>query len=216
MENPLESLKIEHKGDNTLITPTGKNIATLGDDMMKTVDSLLLKGKHYIIVDMRNIEYVDSGLIGKFLALAQRVAQVRRCIKFSRVNPRVMSVLERVNLDKTLSIHATNEIAMDSGWNLNIEKRIAVVQTQNGQSPTKPQQDSQEPGVKATAILVNGQTITGDIDLSGMQFGDYINLASTHFLKFTNARIKSPTGQELSQGACIQVNRTHIIHIREE
>ena len=61
-------------------------------------------GVKTVIVDMRNVDYVDSSALGMLLVLRDKVGESINAIKIKNSKPEVKKILEIANFDKLFTL----------------------------------------------------------------------------------------------------------------
>ena len=82
--------------------------------LKERVDELVLEGSLQIVVNLKQVPYIDSSDIGRLirshLAMRQAGGRVRLC----NLSDRVLAVLKMMKLDTVLDLYPTEELALAS------------------------------------------------------------------------------------------------------
>lgn len=107
------SLEIDRVGHVNVIRLSGKILTEVAQEMKTEFDSYDA-GSHDTLVDMQNVEYVSSYLIGILVACYKRAASAGQRFELSGVSPKIRLVLSVSSLDSVLRCHATLEEGLKS------------------------------------------------------------------------------------------------------
>lgn len=83
---------------------------TLREHLVGTVDA----GDHRVIVDLRDVEFIDSTGLGALIGGLKRVRSLDGALRLICVEPRILKIFEITGLDKVFEIHADVEGAAAS------------------------------------------------------------------------------------------------------
>jgi anti-sigma B factor antagonist len=108
------SLSVESRrfGDVVVVTCAGRVVA--GDDaaVLEQHVSSLLPDDSLIVLNWRDVSYIDSGGLGLVVRLLNRARTARGDLKFCAVSERVREILKITRLDKVFDLHETEEGAI--------------------------------------------------------------------------------------------------------
>ncbi|NWG12168.1 MAG: STAS domain-containing protein [Acidobacteria bacterium] len=80
--------------------------------LKERIDALVREGHRQIVVDLKNLPYVDSTGLGRLIRAHISVRQSGGRVRLCNVTPRVMDLLKLSRLDTVLDIYATEEEAL--------------------------------------------------------------------------------------------------------
>ena len=98
----------------TVLTPRSDFWSTGGWELYDKVKDALLKELRYVIVNMSQIERINSLGIGVLVACLKSLRDKNGDLKIVSPNTQVISVLQIVNLYTLMNIYPTLEEAVDS------------------------------------------------------------------------------------------------------
>jgi anti-sigma B factor antagonist len=85
---------------------------TIEFQLKDRIDDLVRHGRLQIVVDLRNVPYVDSSDIGRIIRAHLSMRQAGGRVRLCHLSERVLAVLKMSRLDSVLEIYATLEEAM--------------------------------------------------------------------------------------------------------
>lgn len=107
-EQPRLRLKVENTGDITVVHFTDKklldkpNIQMIGEELFRLVDIL---GRHKILLNFQDVEYLSSGALGKLITLNNKVKAAGGWLVLWNMDPMIFEVLRIAKLDRIFEIH---------------------------------------------------------------------------------------------------------------
>jgi stage II sporulation protein AA (anti-sigma F factor antagonist) len=115
-------MKIDSKvqGDITILTPSADTggITCIDIDnfseLEEQVDDTLRDGCKKLVLDFKNIDYIDSSGLGLMLEIYKAVTEKDGQLSLSNVVEKVLKVFKVIKLDKKMSIQSTLEDATSS------------------------------------------------------------------------------------------------------
>jgi stage II sporulation protein AA (anti-sigma F factor antagonist) len=107
------SLDVERVGHVNVIRLSGKILTEAAQEMKTEFDSYEARARD-TLVDMQNVEYMSSYLIGILVACYKRAATAGQRFELAGVSPRIRLVLTVSSLDSVLRCHATLEEGLKS------------------------------------------------------------------------------------------------------
>jgi anti-sigma B factor antagonist len=91
--------------DVTVIAPVGR--LTLGRETQafeSAMTELVTKGERKLVLDLKQLDYIDSAGLGVILASASRAREAEGMVRLANVGTRVMQVLKLTRTDAVLPI----------------------------------------------------------------------------------------------------------------
>ena len=100
-------LEVEDIGDVTVVNFTDKkildeqNIQVIGEQLFSLVDEL---GRRKILLNFRNVEYLSSAALGKFITLNKKVSTSGGKLVLCNIDAQIFEVFQITKLDKLFKI----------------------------------------------------------------------------------------------------------------
>jgi anti-anti-sigma factor len=102
-------------GDVIILSLRGHfTLAEDGGLLFRRVGVLADDGHVRVILNLRQVAYVDSVGIGEIIRAYMRLVRAGGTLKLCEVAPRVVEVLQATNLDTVLGVYASEEEALRS------------------------------------------------------------------------------------------------------
>ena len=108
-------LEVEDFGDVTVVNFTDKkildeqNIQVIGEQLFSLVEEL---GRHKIVLNFRNVEYLSSAALGKFITLNKKVNASGGKLALCNIDPQIYEVFEITKLNRLFNIHKDEQSAL--------------------------------------------------------------------------------------------------------
>src|SRR5438034_11511047 len=102
-----QRLEVEDIGDVTVVNFTDKkildeqNIQLIGEQLFRLVDEL---GRRKPLLNFRNVEYLSSAALGKFITLNKKVNAAGGRLILCGIDPQIYEVFEITKLNKLFNI----------------------------------------------------------------------------------------------------------------
>lgn len=97
-----------------VVTPSGEIDVYSSPQFRQEVTGLLEGGVTRIIVDLNEIDYMDSTGVGVLMALSRRVAERKGELRLVCRSARLLRIFELTGLKKVFDIHPTEAEAVES------------------------------------------------------------------------------------------------------
>lgn len=98
----LETKKVGHC---VLLKPLNKSIdATVSADFKTRVIDLIKQGNNHFVVNLSNVNFVDSSGLGALIAIMKTLSLNNGKIVFCQINEPVMNLLGMTSMDKIFQI----------------------------------------------------------------------------------------------------------------
>ena len=110
-----QRLEVEDIGDVTVVNFTDKkildeqNIQLIGEQLFRLVDEL---GRRKLLLNFRNVEYLSSAALGKFITLNKKVNSAGGRLILCGIDPQIYEVFEITKLNKLFNIQKDEQTAM--------------------------------------------------------------------------------------------------------
>lgn len=108
-------LKTHHRGDVVIVDTSGK--VTLGEGsstLRTTIRELVDGGSRHIVLNMADVNYMDSSGLGELLAAHTTVTAAGGKIKLLNLSKRVQALLELTKMHVVFEIFEDEDLAVDS------------------------------------------------------------------------------------------------------
>ena len=110
-------LEVEDIGEVTVVNFTDKkildeqNIQLIGEQLFRLVDEL---GRRKLLLNFRNVEYLSSAALGKFITLNKKVNAAGGRLILCGIDPQIYEVFEITKLNKLFVIHKDEQGALQA------------------------------------------------------------------------------------------------------
>lgn len=110
-------LEVEDHGDVTVVNFVDRkildeqNIQTIGEQLTSLVDEL---GRHKILLNFRNVEFLSSAALGKLIALDRKLKNVKGKLVLCCIAKEIKEVFEITKLDKLFKIYPEEQAALQA------------------------------------------------------------------------------------------------------
>jgi anti-sigma B factor antagonist len=111
-------LEVEDIGDVAVVNFTDKkildeqNIQVIGEQLFSLVDEL---GRKKILLNFRNVEYLSSAALGKFITLNKKVNGSAGKLILCNIDPQIYEVFEITKLNKLFNIQKDEQTSQGRG-----------------------------------------------------------------------------------------------------
>ena len=100
------------EGDVTVFLPEGRIDTQAASDMDQALQAAVSAGRHNMVVDMSEVEYISSAGLRALAAVQVRSRAEGGDMKIAGLNDRVTRVFNIIGFDLLMSIHETPESAI--------------------------------------------------------------------------------------------------------
>jgi anti-sigma B factor antagonist len=111
---PFEVSSREVEGVQLVDARGSLTLASCGPALRETLHVLVSKGQKKFLVNLREIDYIDSYGIGELVRTFVSVRKNGGELKFGEVSKKVRDMLEITHLDKMFELHADEAAALRS------------------------------------------------------------------------------------------------------
>lgn len=109
------NLNIMEKNDISVISIREERVdAHNSNDLKDELKSLYEAGKKNILVDLREVRFIDSSGLGALVSGFKNAISHQGSLKLSALQPQVKSMFELTRLHRVFDIYSNTEDAMDS------------------------------------------------------------------------------------------------------
>lgn len=106
---------IEHKPQEgvDVLYLEGYLDAHTAPNLEQTIGNLINSGKHHILVNFKDLDYISSAGLGVFMAFIEELREVGGDIKLSEMKPKVFSVFDLLGFPVLFDIVEENHLAIE-------------------------------------------------------------------------------------------------------
>ncbi len=104
----------EKIGDITVVTPLAKDLVVSNVEEFKTGIVPILEGNSKIILDMKQVKFLDSSGCGALLSCLRQLNSSGGNLRLCRIHKAVRTLLEIVRMHQIIQIFNTKEEAVSS------------------------------------------------------------------------------------------------------
>ena len=105
---------VQQQGDVALVVLQGELDVAVAPKLKSLLKETVEQGHKKIVVDMKNVLFVDSSCLGVMVNAHKLAAANHGAIKFAQSSEQVRKIFELTRTDKHLSFHATIDDAIKS------------------------------------------------------------------------------------------------------
>jgi anti-sigma B factor antagonist len=87
------------------LEPAGILDSTKAEDFRQTVDQLLREGVDVILIDLKDISFIDSSGLGTLVVLLKKVRSMERKLCICSINDQVRMLFELTNMDQVFDVY---------------------------------------------------------------------------------------------------------------
>ncbi len=103
----------ERKHNGVIILSVEKTLKGEGENALRQrLDALVRQGCLQILIDLKNLPYVDSTDLGRLIRSHLSVRQAGGRVRLCNLSERVMSLMKMTRLDTVLELYHTEEEAL--------------------------------------------------------------------------------------------------------
>ncbi|MGF1571016.1 MAG: STAS domain-containing protein [Nodosilinea sp.] len=97
-----------------VIEPTGILDSTKAEEFRQTVDQLLANGAEVILIDLKDITFIDSSGLGTLVVLLKKVKSLNRKLCICSINDQVRMLFELTSMDRVFEVYENQQAFEDS------------------------------------------------------------------------------------------------------
>ena len=99
-----------------VVEPTGILDSTKAEEFRVSVEQLLQDGADIILVDLKEITFIDSSGLGTLVVLLKKVRGLNRRLYICSINDQVRMLFELTSMDRVFEVYEDRK-AFDEKWN---------------------------------------------------------------------------------------------------
>jgi len=108
--SPIQEVRWD--GQAVVVTAVGDIDLNSSADFQEKLLALLAKGPQHIVLNLRQVPYMDSSGVASLVKLLSRARKVGAAVSLVELGERTRSLLEITRLDSVFDIYATEEEAL--------------------------------------------------------------------------------------------------------
>lgn len=89
-----------------VLEPAGILDSTKAEEFRQTVDQLLQEGAEVILIDLKDISFIDSSGLGTLVVLLKKVRGMDRKLCICSINDQVRMLFELTNMDQVFDVYS--------------------------------------------------------------------------------------------------------------
>ena len=97
-----------------VIEPTGILDSTKAEEFRESVEALLEEGIDVILVDLKEITFIDSSGLGTLVVLLKKARSLNRSFCICSMNDRVRMLFELTSMDRVFEIYENRQAFEDA------------------------------------------------------------------------------------------------------
>ena len=111
--NPMKPSIIEKNVEGVVVLSVDGSLKGIGELSLKErIDELVCEGRLQILIDMRNVPYIDSAELGRLIRAHLSVRKAGGRVRLCNVSDRLLTLLKITHLDTVLDLYSTEEEAL--------------------------------------------------------------------------------------------------------
>jgi anti-sigma B factor antagonist len=92
-----------------VIEPSGILDSTKAEDFRQSVEALLQNGAGIILIDLKDITFIDSSGLGTLVVLLKKVRSLDRTLCICSINDQVRMLFELTSMDRVFEVYDSRE-----------------------------------------------------------------------------------------------------------
>lgn len=88
-----------------VITPEGILDSTKAEEFRQRVDEMLVTGVEVILIDLKNITFIDSSGLGTLVVILKKVRGMDRRLYICSINDQVRMLFELTSMDRVFDVY---------------------------------------------------------------------------------------------------------------
>lgn len=88
-----------------VITPTGILDSTKAEEFRQLVDQMLADGVEIVLIDLKDITFIDSSGLGTLVVLLKKVRSLDRKLYICSINDQVRMLFELTSMDRVFDLY---------------------------------------------------------------------------------------------------------------
>ncbi len=102
--------------DIQVVEPAGILDSTKAEEFRLTVEQLLEDGADVILVDLKDITFIDSSGLGTLVVLLKKVRSLKRQLYICSINDQVRMLFELTSMDRVFEVYEDRK-TFEEKWN---------------------------------------------------------------------------------------------------
>lgn len=96
------------ENDKVLVSlPERLDNSDLTEEIRNTILDLIEKGEKNLVLDLRNVEYVNSRTLAEILTIYRKVKEIDGELYLTKTTPRVQELIKVIMLDQLCKVYET-------------------------------------------------------------------------------------------------------------
>ncbi|NJL46784.1 MAG: STAS domain-containing protein [Leptolyngbyaceae cyanobacterium SM2_5_2] len=92
-----------------VIAPTGVLDSTKAEEFRQTVNQMLSDGADIILIDLKDVTFIDSSGLGTLVVLLKQIRSLERKLCICSINDQVRMLFELTSMDKVFEIYENQQ-----------------------------------------------------------------------------------------------------------
>lgn len=92
-----------------VVEPAGIFDTTKADEFRQTIEALLAEGVDIILIDLKNVTFIDSSGLGMLVVLLKRIRACNSQLYICSINDQVRMLFELTGMDRVFSLLADQQ-----------------------------------------------------------------------------------------------------------
>ena len=92
-----------------VLEPAGILDSTKAEEFRQTVDQALKQGAEVILIDLKDISFIDSSGLGTLVVLLKKVRSMGKKLCICSINDQVRMLFELTNMDQVFEVYSDRE-----------------------------------------------------------------------------------------------------------
>lgn len=101
-----------------VIEPTGILDSTKAEEFRGSVEALLEEGAEVILVDLKDITFIDSSGLGTLVVMLKKARSLNRSFCICSVNDQVRMLFELTSMDRVFEVYENRQAFEDAKLNV--------------------------------------------------------------------------------------------------
>jgi anti-sigma B factor antagonist len=106
-------IDLEPRGAVQLIRLSGSLDMYSFPRLEEQLNTLFQQGKHYVVLDCRELDYIGSAGLGALIGFAKQAREHNGDVRLLNVPDRIYKIIELLGFTKVLRVHNTEEDAIN-------------------------------------------------------------------------------------------------------
>lgn len=107
-------IKVDSKDDIKVVSVSGEITFSTSPDLRKTLVELVEQGNKKVIINMKEVGYIDSSGMATMVEILQQIKGIEGELKLAEASEKIQELFEMVRLKDIFDITDTEEEALSS------------------------------------------------------------------------------------------------------